>query len=121
MPRGARRRPGQVAETIRQVVAETLSREVRDPRIGMVTVTRVEVSGDLSHATVFVAAAGTAAERESALEGLRSAAGFLRTRIARALAIRTVPELHIEPDRGLEAAARIDAVIAGLRREEAGD
>lgn len=120
--RGAsRRRPEQVAEIIRQVLAETVTREVRDPRVGLVTLTRVVVSGDLSHANVFVMAPGGGDEdaRLRALEGLRSAAGFLRSKIAKALATRTIPELHFELDRGLEHAARINAVLADLKRESA--
>ena len=112
-----RRRPEQVAELIRQVLAEALTREVRDPRVGAVTLTRIEVSGDLSHARVLVMGPGDEAERLRALEGLQSAAGFLRTRIARALATRTTPELHFELDRGLEHAARINAMLADLKRE----
>lgn len=116
--RGAsRRRPEQVAEIVRQVLAEAITREVRDPRVGMVTLTRVTVSGDLSHAQVFIMAAGDDEARERALEGLKSAAGFLRGRVAKALATRTIPELHFELDRGLEHAARINAVLADLKRE----
>jgi ribosome-binding factor A len=116
--RGAsRRRPEQVAEIVRQVLAEAIGREVRDPRIGFVTLTRVDVSGDLSHAQVFVMAQGDEAERQRALEGLQSAAGFLRGKIAKALATRTIPELHFELDRGLEHAARINALLADLKRE----
>jgi ribosome-binding factor A len=118
--RGAsRRRPEQVAEIIRQVLAEAITREVRDPRVGLVTLTRVSVSGDLSHAGVYVMAPGEEADRQRALEGLQSAAGFLRSRIAKALATRTIPELHFELDRGLEHAARINAVLADLKRESA--
>lgn len=117
--RGAsRRRPGQVAEIVRQVVAEAITREVRDPRVGFVTVTRVEVSGDLSHAMVAVTVPGEDAEKRKALDGLRSAAGFLRTRVAKALATRTIPELHFELDRGLDHAARINAVLSELKRDE---
>jgi len=116
--RGAsRRRPEQVAEIVRQVLAEAITREVRDPRVGLVTLTRVAVSGDLSHAQVFIMAAGDEEARERALEGLQSAAGFLRGRVAKALATRTIPELHFELDRGLEHAARINAVLADLKRE----
>jgi len=116
--RGAsKRRPEQVAEIVRQVLAETITREVRDPRVGLVTLTRVMVSGDLSHAQVYVMAPGEEEERQRALEGLRSAAGFLRTRIAKALATRTIPELHFELDRGFEHAARINAMLADLKRE----
>jgi len=118
-----KRRPGQVAEIVRQVLAEALARDIRDPRVGLVTLTRVEVSGDLSHAKVFVMASsegGVAKSEEDgarALEGLKSAAGFLRSRIAKALSTRTIPELHFELDRGLEHAARINAVLADLKRE----
>jgi ribosome-binding factor A len=106
-----------VAEIVRQVLAEAITREVRDPRVGLVTLTRVAVSGDLSHAQVFIMAAGDEEARERALEGLQSAAGFLRGRVAKALATRTIPELHFELDRGLEHAARINAVLADLKRE----
>ena len=118
--KGSSRRPEQVAETIRQVLADLLLRgEVRDPRVGLVTVTRVEVTSDLSHANVFVRAQGDDADRERAVEGLKSAAGFLRSRVARVLTTRTVPELHIEADRGLEHAARINELLEGIRRESA--
>ena len=124
MPKGERRRPGQVAEIVRQVLAEAIARDVRDPRVGMLTVTRVEVSGDLSHATVFVMSGLSGEEGgnpgktgEDALTGLRSAAGFLRSRVAKALSTRTVPELHFELDRGHEHAARINAMLAELKRE----
>ncbi|HEX5387638.1 MAG TPA: 30S ribosome-binding factor RbfA [Gemmatimonadales bacterium] len=111
------RRPEQVGETVRQVVADALAREVRDPRVGFVTVTAVRVSGDLSHARVLVAVPGDEAARTRALEGLMSAAGFLRTKVARALTTRAVPELHFELDEGLAHAARINALLDGLRRE----
>src|ERR1041384_6345329 len=107
--RGAsRRRPEQVAELIRQVLAEALTRDVRDPRVGLVTLSRIAVSGDLSHATVFLMVPGDEAERERALEGLRSAAGFLRTRVAKALSTRITPELHFELDRGMEHAIELE-------------
>ena len=114
------RRPEQVAGTIRQVVAEALARDIRDPRVGFVTVTGVLVTNDLSHARVTVSVPGDEAERTRALQGLQSAAGFLRSRVARALTTRIVPELHFELDRGVEHAARIDELLDGIRREEHG-
>jgi len=113
------RRPEQVAETLRQVITDALLRgEVRDRRVGLVTVTGILVTGDLSHAKVMVSLRGNDAEKTRALEGLRSAAGFLRSRAARALTTRTVPELHFELDTGLEHAARIEALLQEIRREE---
>jgi ribosome-binding factor A len=116
--KGSSRRPEQMAETLRQVITETLAREVRDPRVGFVTVTSVLVSNDLSHAQVLVSVPGEEAEKTRALEGLQSAAGFLRSRAARTLTTRTVPELHFELDRGLEHAVRINELLNTLRRED---
>jgi ribosome-binding factor A len=107
-----------MAETLRQVVTEGLAREVRDPRIGFVTVTGVLVTADLSHARIMVSVPGDDAEKARALEGLQSAAGFLRSRAARVLTTRIVPELHFELDKGLEHAARINDLLGDLRREE---
>jgi len=112
------RRPEQMAETLRQVVTDGLAREVRDPRIGFVTVTGVLVTSDLSHARIMVSVPGDAAEKARALEGLQSAAGFLRSRAARALTTRIVPELHFELDKGVEHAARIEELLESIRREE---
>jgi ribosome-binding factor A len=106
-----------MAETLRQVITEALAREVRDPRVGFVTVTGVLVSGDLSHARVLVSVPGEDGEKTRALEGLQSAAGFLRSRAARKLTTRSVPELHFELDRGLEHAARINQLLNTIRRE----
>jgi ribosome-binding factor A len=112
------RRPEQVAETVRQFLGEALTRgEIRDPRVGFVTVTGVRVTNDLAHARVLVSVMGEDPEREKAIEGLRSAAGFLRVRLGKVLATRVVPELHFELDEGLERAARIDRIIAELHRE----
>lgn len=112
------RRPEQVAGTIRQVIADALTREVRDPRVGFVTVTGVLVTNDLSHARVMVSVPGDEADKAKAMEGLQSAAGFLRTRAARALTTRTVPELHFELDKGVQHAARIEQLLESIRREE---
>jgi ribosome-binding factor A len=116
--KGKSRRPEQVAETVRQVVADALVHEVRDPRVGFVTVTGVRVTNELSHATVAVSVMGEEPDKVRAIEGLKSAAGFLRGRLTRALSTRTVPELHFELDRGLEKAARINQLLSELKHEE---
>lgn len=115
--KAARRRPNQVGESIRQVIADLLLTELRDPRIGFVTVTGVQVTPDLSVATVRVSVMGTDEERDQALLGLESAAGFLRTRVGRAISTRLTPELRFELDRGLEHAARINQILGQLRGE----
>jgi len=114
MKRGSHR-PERVAELVRQTVGAFLTGDVRDPRIGFVTVTGVEVSPDLSHATVRVSVMGTEEEKARSLEGLASAARFLRSQLSRELRLRTSPELHFRLDRGLEHAQRIDHVLRTLR------
>ena len=115
------RRPEQVAETVRQVLSDAFARdEVRDPRVGPVTITTVRVSNDLSHAQILVMVPGDDAARGRALAGLTSAAGFLRGRVARVLTTRTVPELRFELDRGQEHAQRIEALLGEIRREGSG-
>jgi ribosome-binding factor A len=115
--KGSPRRPEQVGETLRQVITDALARQVRDPRVGFVTVTAVLVSNDLSHARVMVSVPGEDATKNRALEGLQSAAGFLRSRAAKSLTTRSVPALHFELDRGLQHAARINELLNTIRRE----
>jgi ribosome-binding factor A len=115
------RRAAQVGQSLRQIIADALLGEIRDPRVGMVTVTSVSVTGDLSQAKVTVAVPGTEEDRQKALEGLRSAAGFFRSKAAKALTTRIVPEISFALDRGVEHAARIDALLAEVRREARGD
>ncbi len=115
--KGQSRRPDQVAETVRQVIADALLTELRDPRIGFVTVTGVRVTNDLAVATIRVSIMGEDADREAALAGLGSAAGFLRKLVGRALATRIVPELRFELDRGQEHSARINQILSELRGE----
>lgn len=114
------RRPQQTAEAIRQIVAETLAKDVRDPRVQRATVTAVRVSNDVSHATILVSVPGDEDDKARALAGLASASGFLRSTLARTLTRRTVPELHFDIDRGLEHAARIDQLLGGLHTEDSG-
>ena len=105
---------------IRETIADVLSTQIKDPRIGFVTVTGVTVSADISHATVRISVLGTDIEKESAMEGLKHARGFVRTYLARRLDLRTAPELHFILDRGLEHASRIDSILDEIRREEPG-
>jgi ribosome-binding factor A len=108
-------RPERVGELLRELIAGFLTDQVRDPRIGFVTVTGVEVSPDLGHARVRVTVMGAPEERARTLEGLASAARFLRTRLAHELHLRTAPELRFELDRGLEHAMRIEEVLRNLK------
>ena len=108
-------RPERVSELIRQAVGAFLTGDVRDPRIGFVTVIGVDVSADLSHANVRVSVMGTEEEKAQSLEGLASAARYLRAQLSSDLHLRTSPELHFHLDRGLEHAQRIDQVLKELK------
>lgn len=118
--KGASRRPEQVAEAIRVVIATALAEgEVRDPRVGMMTVSSVEVTRDLQVATIRVVPHGDQPEDlDAAVEGLVSAAGFLRRKVAQQLSTRVVPELRFVRDVGMEHARRINEILAGLQLDE---
>ena len=111
-------RPERVSELVRQAVGAFLTGDVRDPRIGFVTVTAVDVSPDLSHANVRVSVLGTDEEKARSLEGLASAARYLRAQLSKELSLRTSPELHFHLDRGIEHAQRIDRVLKELKESD---
>jgi len=101
------RRVQRVADSLRELLATLLLREVKDPRIGMVTLTAVHLTADLRHARVFFSILGPADKRQETLRGLQSASGFLRSEIARRLKLRVVPDLVFEFDPSLEEADRV--------------
>ena len=111
-------RTERVAEAIRHTVATFLTADLRDPRIGFVTVTGVRVSRDLTHAWIAVSVMGVPEERDRSLTGLESAAGYLRAQLAHELRLRVVPELHFELDQGQAHAARIAEVLKELEEEQ---
>lgn len=104
-------RRARIADQIQRELAELIRTELRDPRVGMVTLTGIEVSGDQSHAKVFFTVLGAPAVAEEALAGLQHAAGFLRTGIARRLSTRSVPELHFHHDESVERGMRLSKLI----------
>jgi ribosome-binding factor A len=106
---GARMR--RVDQAMRQVLGEALAQELKDPRIGFVTVTDVKTSSDLRHARVWVSVLGTAPEQEATLDGLRSAHGYLQGRVAGELRLKRTPELAFELDHTAERAARLERLI----------
>jgi ribosome-binding factor A len=104
-------RSARIAEQIQRSLAELLRLEVRDPRVGLVTLTGVELSRDQSHAKVFFTVLGSPAQAEQAAEGLAHAAGFLRSELAHRLTTRKVPELHFEHDESVERGVRLSRLI----------
>lgn len=100
-----------VDEAVRQVIGDAVAADLKDPRVGFVTVTDVKTSSDLSHARVYVSVLGEPDTRETTLEGLRSAHGYLQTRIGRELKLKRTPTLEFSYDDTTERAMRLDALI----------
>ena len=105
-----------VSESVRAVVAEGVG-ELKDPRIGMVTVTGVRVTSDLREATVYVSVLGGAKRRAASLAGLESAHGVLQARINRELTLRRTPHLTFEYDETVERGVRMTKLIDELAAE----
>jgi ribosome-binding factor A len=100
-----------VDEAMRQVLGDALAHDVKDPRVGFVTVTDVKTSPDLRHARVYVSVLGDPAAREASMEGLRSAHGFLQGRVAGELHLKNTPALLFVYDDTAERAQRIEQLI----------
>ncbi|OFV87009.1 MAG: ribosome-binding factor A [Acidobacteria bacterium RBG_16_68_9] len=115
------RRVERVADAIHQVIAELLLREIKDPRIGMVTLTEVRLSADLRHARVLFSMIGDEAQRTQSLAGLRSACGFIRTQIAHRLRLRSAPDVSFEFDPSLERADRVTQLLKAVQKAPTDD
>ncbi len=100
-----------VNEAIRQVIGDAVASDLKDPRVGFVTVTDVRTSADLSHARVYVSVLGSSHTREDTMDGLRSAHGYLQRRIAGELHLRRTPTLEFSYDDTTDRAMRLDALI----------
>ena len=119
------RRVERVAALIRKEVSELIINGIRDERVhqGMVSITEVEVSGDLQHCRIFVSVFGEAQERDHVLEGLQAASGFLRGELGRRLQMRRAPEVVFLLDRGLERGTSVLGLLNRLEdeRQQRGD
>jgi ribosome-binding factor A len=105
------RRTDRINEQLKQEISLIVRDEVRDPRVGLATITAVVTSPELDHARVYVTSLGDEKEREGIIEGLRSAAAFIRKQLSGRLHMRRVPELHFEADRVLAEASRIEELL----------
>jgi ribosome-binding factor A len=105
------RRPERLAEGIREEVARIVASELKDPGLGFVTITRVEVTHDLGLARVLVGVLGDEAERRRSMAALERATGFVRRELGRRLRIRVVPEIEFRYDKGLDATDRVARLL----------
>ena len=106
-----------VDEAMREVLSDVLTHELKDPRVGFVTVTDVKTSPDLRHARVYVSVLGDAEDVEGSLEGLRSAHGFLQSRVASELRLKNTPALQFLHDDTAERAQRVERLLHDAERK----
>lgn len=113
-----RRRPQQVADLLREELAALIQRDLRDPGIGFVTLTGVDLTDDLRNARVYVSVLGDEEREREALDALRRATSFLRRAVASRLGLRLVPHLAFFADPSVRQGARIEDLLSDLHRSE---
>ncbi|QPC46387.1 30S ribosome-binding factor RbfA [Mangrovibacillus cuniculi] len=109
-------RSNRVGEQMKKELSEIISRKIKDPRVGFVTVTDVKVTGDLQQAKVYITVLGTDYNREETLKGLAKAKGFIRTELGTRIRLRKTPELLFEFDESIEYGNRIERLIDDLNK-----
>ncbi len=109
-----------VNQLIKEEVSAVLQRQLKDPRLGFVTVTEVDTTADLKLARVYVSVLGPDAQWASSFKALESARGFVWNWLRKHLDLRATPQLVFRPDRSMEHAAHIQALLAGLKSSEPG-
>jgi ribosome-binding factor A len=114
------RRQQRVAEEIQRRASQFIREELKDPRLGFLTITGVDINSDLTHATLFVSVLGNETEQEQTMQTLRRAKGLIKRDLGDWLRIRTVPELTFKQDQSIERGTRILQLMKGLEREAPG-
>jgi ribosome-binding factor A len=113
------KRPLQVADRIKEIIANALESRVKDPRLGFVTITDVRVTGDLQQASIFYTVLGDTASREASAAALSSAKGMLRSEVGRALGLRITPSLEFFLDGMNESASAMNELIDQMHKADA--
>ena len=110
-------RPERVEGFIKEELSRIIQREVRDPRIGFVSITDVEVSADLRHARVFVSVLGDVEAKAATMDGLRSALGYIRRELGGRLRMRYTPDITFKLDESIERGARVNKLLGDVAKE----
>jgi ribosome-binding factor A len=110
-------RSGRVAEQLKKELSQILQNELKDPRIGFITVTGVEVTGDLQQAKVFISVLGSEEQKENTLLGLGRATGFIRSEVGRRIRLRHTPEILFKFDQSVEYGSHIEKLLAQINEE----
>lgn len=111
------KRVNRVAEQMKKELGEIILQKLKDPRIGFVTVTDVEVTGDLQNATIFISVLGNESEKEATLKGLDKAKGFIRTEIGKRIRLRVTPEIEFAFDESIAYGNRIETLLTQVNNE----
>ncbi|OLS42112.1 30S ribosome-binding factor RbfA [Bacillus sp. MRMR6] len=111
-------RANRVGEQMKKELSDIIGRKIKDPRIGFVTVTDVQVTGDLQQAKVFISVLGDEEQKENTLKGLAKAKGFIRTEIGNRIRLRKTPEIQFEWDDAMEYGNRINSLLHQLHGDE---
>ena len=110
-------RANRVGEQMKKELSDIIGRKIKDPRIGFVTVTDVEVTGDLQQAKVYISVLGDEEQKENTLKGLAKAKGFIRTEIGQRIRLRKTPEIIFELDESIDYGNRIESLIHQIHNE----
>lgn len=110
-------RANRVGEQMKKELGDIIGRKIKDPRIGFVTVTDVNVSGDLQIAKVFISVLGDEEQRQNTLKGLAKAKGFIRSEIGQRIRLRKTPEIQFEFDESIDYGNRIEILLHELNVE----
>lgn len=114
----ARNRTGRVGEQIKKELSVLIQSELKDPRIGFITVTGVEVTPDLSQAKVYLSVFGDDEKKNESLKGLEKANGFLRTELGKRIRLRHTPELIFKIDESIAYGSRIEKLLGEISHED---
>ena len=111
------KRVNRVAEQMKKELGDIIFQKVKDPRIGFVTVTDVEVTGDLQNATIFISVLGDESKKEASLKGLNTAKGFIRAEIGKRIRLRVTPEIEFAFDESIAYGSRIESLLTQVNNE----
>ncbi len=103
---------------MKKELSEVIGRKIKDPRIGFVTVTDVEVTGDLQQAKVYISVLGDEEQRQNTLKGLAKAKGFIRSEIGQRIRLRKTPEIFFEFDESVDYGNRIENLLTQINKED---
>lgn len=114
-------RQERLRELIKSEFGQILQRDLKDPRIGFVSVIDVELSNDFSHVKIFVSIMGNDEAKRLAMEGLESAKGFIRTELGKRIRLRHTPEVHLIADNSIERGSRIFDLLEEVKKDQGGE